>query len=124
MLMAFSSKATPSLAGKMKNRNARVCSRPNGCVSFLAMSVAGNPTGSAPDCRELESLVRRGIPDAEVKVRLFSGDDHFDMRVVAASFAGKSRVRRHQMVYRALGEHMRAGIHALALQTLTPEEQE
>ena len=37
-------------------------------------------------------------------------------------FRGKSRVQRHQRVYQALGERMREEVHALSMQTLTPEE--
>jgi acid stress-induced BolA-like protein IbaG/YrbA len=33
-----------------------------------------------------------------------------------------SRVRRHQRVYAALGDRMRAQIHALSMKTLTPAE--
>ncbi len=77
-----------------------------------------------PDCEALAKMVRQGIPDAEVDVGLYSGDDHFDMRVVSNAFAGKNRVARHKMVYQALGDCMRTQIHALALKTLTPQEQE
>jgi len=47
---------------------------------------------------------------------------HFQALIVSAAFAGKSRVQRHQLVYAALGERMREEIHALSMQTLTPEE--
>ena len=47
---------------------------------------------------------------------------HFQAVVVSAAFAGKSRVQRHQLVYAALGERMREEIHALSMQTLTPDE--
>jgi acid stress-induced BolA-like protein IbaG/YrbA len=47
---------------------------------------------------------------------------HFQAVIVAAAFAGKSRVQRHQLVYKALGDRMREEIHALSMQTLTPEE--
>ena len=47
---------------------------------------------------------------------------HFQALVVSAAFAGKSRVQRHQLVYAALGERMREEIHALSMQTLTPDE--
>jgi acid stress-induced BolA-like protein IbaG/YrbA len=47
---------------------------------------------------------------------------HFQAVVVSAAFAGKSRVQRHQLVYAALGSRMREEIHALSMQTLTPEE--
>lgn len=47
---------------------------------------------------------------------------HFQAVVVSAAFAGKSRVQRHQLVYAALGDRMREEIHALSMQTLTPDE--
>ncbi|ATX80997.1 transcriptional regulator, BolA protein family [Mariprofundus ferrinatatus] len=75
-----------------------------------------------PTPEEIAELVRLGIPGAQVNVRLYSGDDHFEMEVVAGAFAGKSRIAQHQMVYAALGEHMKAAIHALALKTSTPKE--
>ncbi len=75
-----------------------------------------------PTPEEITELVRRNIPDADVQVRLYAGDDHFEMSVASPAFAGKSRVAQHQMVYVALGEHMKAAIHALALKTSVPEE--
>jgi acid stress-induced BolA-like protein IbaG/YrbA len=47
---------------------------------------------------------------------------HFQALVVSSAFAGKNRVQRHQLVYAALGDRMREEIHALSMQTLTPEE--
>jgi acid stress-induced BolA-like protein IbaG/YrbA len=47
---------------------------------------------------------------------------HFQAVIVSPEFAGKSRVARHQVVYAALGERMKAEIHALSMQTLTPDE--
>ncbi|MDX8390970.1 MAG: BolA family protein [Mariprofundaceae bacterium] len=81
-----------------------------------------NETSLPPDCDTLAEIVRRAISGSEVEVGLFSGHDHFEMRVVSTAFAGKNRVTRHQMVYQALGDYMRTEIHALALKTLTPEE--
>ena len=52
-----------------------------------------------------------------------AGDgQHFEALIVSDSFAGKSRVQRHQLVYAALGERMREEIHALSMRTLTPAE--
>lgn len=48
---------------------------------------------------------------------------HYRLTVVSARFSGQSRVARHRMVYQALGPLMQNGIHALALQTLAPDEQ-
>jgi acid stress-induced BolA-like protein IbaG/YrbA len=47
---------------------------------------------------------------------------HFQALIVSSAFAGKSRVARHQIVYGALGDRMREEIHALSMQTLTPDE--
>lgn len=50
------------------------------------------------------------------------GRGHFRLRVVSTAFAGKRPLARHRMVYSALGSLLDSDIHALALQTLTPEE--
>jgi acid stress-induced BolA-like protein IbaG/YrbA len=47
---------------------------------------------------------------------------HFEAVIVSEAFVGKSRVQRHQLVYQALGDRMREEIHALSMQTLTPED--
>jgi acid stress-induced BolA-like protein IbaG/YrbA len=52
-----------------------------------------------------------------------AGDgEHFQALVVSREFEGRSRVQRHQLVYRALGDRMREEIHALSMRTLTPQE--
>ena len=62
------------------------------------------------------------IPDAKVTIRDLAGDgDHYAATVISASFRGKSRVQQHQMVYEALKGQMGGVLHALALQTGTPE---
>jgi len=50
------------------------------------------------------------------------GESHFRVRIVSASFAGLSRVERQRQVYAAAADEIAAGLHALALTTLTPEE--
>ena len=42
--------------------------------------------------------------------------------IVSAAFTGKNKVQQHQIVYKALGDRMREEIHALSMQTLTPEQ--
>jgi len=74
------------------------------------------------DNQSLIRLVEQFIPQSEVDVHLFSGDNHFEMRVVSPAFVGQSKVAQHQMVYQALGDHMRSRVHALALKTYTPEQ--
>jgi acid stress-induced BolA-like protein IbaG/YrbA len=56
------------------------------------------------------------------RVDVIGDGQHFQAVVVSHAFEGKSRVQRHQLVYRALGERMREEIHALSMQTLTPAE--
>ena len=69
---------------------------------------------------EIETLIKAGIPDAEVLVK---GDgDHFEATVISVSFEGISMVKQHQMVYAALGERIGGEIHAIALHTCTPEQ--
>ena len=52
-----------------------------------------------------------------------AGDgQHFDALIVAEAFRGLSRLARHRLVYAALGDRMRAEIHALSMTTVTPEE--
>jgi acid stress-induced BolA-like protein IbaG/YrbA len=55
-------------------------------------------------------------------VEVIGDGQHFQALVVSAEFAGRSRVQRHQLVYAALGERMREEVHALSMQTLTPDE--
>ena len=51
-----------------------------------------------------------------------SGDgQHFEAVIVSPEFRGKTRVQQHQVVFRARGDRMREGIHALSRRTLTPE---
>lgn len=70
---------------------------------------------------EVEALIRAAIPDAEVTITDLAGDgDHYAAHVVAASFAGLSRVARHKAVYGALGERMGGVLHALQVTTGVP----
>lgn len=76
----------------------------------------------AMDARDIEKLIKDGIPDAKVTIRDLAGDgDHYAAEVVSESFRGKSRVQQHQMVYEALKGNMGGVLHALALQTSIPE---
>ena len=50
------------------------------------------------------------------------GESHFRVRIVSAAFNGLSRVERQRRVYAVVAEEIDAGLHALALTTLTPEE--
>ena len=68
--------------------------------------------------------VRRYIAAGlECSVLDVDGDGrHFNALIVSPAFEGKTRVARHQLVYAALGDRMRADVHALSMRTLTPAE--
>ena len=71
----------------------------------------------------IESLIKDGIPDAQVTIQDLAGDgDHYSALVVSASFVGKTRVQQHQMVYKTLQGRMGGDLHALALQTILPKD--
>jgi acid stress-induced BolA-like protein IbaG/YrbA len=64
--------------------------------------------------------IRAGLACTHLEV---SGDGaHFEAVIVSPQFAGLTRVRQHQLVYAALGDRMRAEIHALSMKTFSPEE--
>lgn len=53
-----------------------------------------------------------------------AAETHFKVVVVSERFEGLSAVKRHQLVYGALGDElgMKKGIHALAITSRTPSE--
>ena len=69
---------------------------------------------------QLKTWIETGFENAQVSVE---GDGHhFEAVIVASEFEGKSRIQRHQLVYGALGDKMKAEVHALSMKTLTPSE--
>ncbi len=76
----------------------------------------------AMDMGEIKRLITESIPDANVTIEDLRGDgDHYAALVVSKEFEGMSRVQQHQRVYQALQGKMGTDLHALALQTATPE---
>ena len=74
------------------------------------------------DQAEIERLIREALPDARVEIKDLRGDgDHYAAYVESPSFAGKSRVQQHQMVYNALQGRVGGVLHALALTTAIPQ---
>ena len=69
---------------------------------------------------QIKEWIERGLAGSQADV---AGDGHhFEAVIVAEAFAGKTMVQQHQLVYQALGDKMKAEIHALSMRTLTPEE--
>ena len=48
------------------------------------------------------------------------GKGHFKVLIVADAFAGQSTIRRHRMIYSALGDLMHSDIHALSIDARAP----
>ena len=75
----------------------------------------------AMDASAIEMLIKESLADAQVTITDLAGDgDHYSALVISSAFIGKSRVQQHQMVYKALQGKMGGELHALALQTQTP----
>jgi stress-induced morphogen len=70
----------------------------------------------------LAQKIREALGEAEVDVQdLTGGKDHFEVTVVSEAFEGKSRIQQHRMIYNALDDEMDGAIHALSLDTKTPD---
>lgn len=73
-----------------------------------------------PTPEDIRGYIANGLDCTHVEV---TGDGaHFEAIIVSALFEGKRLIARHQLVYQALGDRMRAEIHALSMKTLTPDE--
>lgn len=73
------------------------------------------------DAATVKAMIAAGMPEAKVEVNGADGV-HFEALVIASEFAGKRPLQRHRRVYDTLGDKLGGEIHALSLQTLTPEE--
>ncbi|MCC0178273.1 BolA/IbaG family iron-sulfur metabolism protein [Waterburya agarophytonicola K14] len=69
---------------------------------------------------QVQTIIQERLANAEVKV---VGDgQHFEAIIVSPDFAGKNKVKQHQMVYGVLQDELASEtIHALSLKTFTPE---
>jgi len=73
-----------------------------------------------PTPEQVREYISQGLNCEHLEVR---GDgSHFEAVIVSPDFEGKRLIARHQLVYAALGERMKAEIHALSMRTLTPGE--
>jgi len=70
---------------------------------------------------QLEGYITEHLACDYIKVL---GDDgtHFEALIVSPAFEGKSMIKQHQLVYAALGDRMRAEIHALSMKTYSPQK--
>lgn len=51
-----------------------------------------------------------------------TGESHFAVVIISASFAGKSRLERHRLVNAELADELAGGVHALAIKAHAPGE--
>ncbi len=73
-----------------------------------------------PTPEQVKSYISEQVPCTHIEVE---GDgQHFYVTIVSPEFAGKRLVQRHQLVYAALGDRMKAEIHALSIKAFTPDE--
>ena len=69
---------------------------------------------------DVKQYIAEGLVCESLEV---TGDgQHFEATIVSALFEGKRPIARHQLVYAALGDRMRAQIHALSMKTIAPSE--
>ena len=68
---------------------------------------------------EIESLIKKALPAAEIVIKDLAGDEnHYSATIKSKVFAGKSMIEQHKIVYKALGVKMGNELHALALNTM------
>ncbi len=70
---------------------------------------------------DVEALIKSQINCQHLEV---SGADqrHYEAVVVSTDFEGLMKIKRHRLIYQALGDHMISDIHALSIKAMTPSE--
>ena len=70
---------------------------------------------------QIKQLIEQGLDQAQVTVT--GGEGKYEALVISSAFDGVSMVKRHQMVYRTVNEHIQSGaLHALTIRAFTPEQ--
>lgn len=95
----------------------------------------GEPVAAQPQRRvdRIRDLLQAAFAPLEIEVSDDSAahaghggfdpeGSHFHVRMVAAAFAGRSRLARHRLVYDVLSSLMHREIHALVLDLRAPGE--
>jgi len=81
----------------------------------------------------IQAMLERAFASARVSVRDDSaqhaghpgardGAGHFFVRIESQEFAGRSRLERHRLVYKALAQMLPREIHALNIVAVSPDE--
>lgn len=73
------------------------------------------------DPKQIEAWIAAGFPCEHLAVE---GDgQHFSAVIVSQQFSGLNRIKRQQRINAILKPHFDSGmLHALSMQTLTPDE--
>ena len=72
----------------------------------------------AMNIKDIETLIKKNIPDAKVVIKDLVGDNnHFSAEIISKEFNGKTRIEQHKMVYESLQGKMGNELHALMLKT-------
>ncbi|MFT6077471.1 MAG: stress-induced morphogen [Myxococcota bacterium] len=67
---------------------------------------------------DLHALIKESFPNADIQIVDLAGDDdHYSVKIIDASFAGKSRIQQHKMVNIALKGCLGDVLHAMQLKT-------
>lgn len=88
---------------------------------------------TAPRAERIRTLLQDAFAASRVSVRDDSamhaghpgardGAGHFSVRIESEVFAGRSRLERHRLVYKALAELLPREIHALNIEAVSPDE--
>ena len=73
------------------------------------------------DSQQISDIIQQAMPDSQVAVE--GGDGKFIVSVVGEVFADLNAVKRQQMIYKLLNEHIASGaIHAVTMRLHTPAE--
>ena len=85
-----------------------------------------------PTAVHIENLLQQQLQPAHLEVRDDSaahsghasagGKGHFRLRIVSTCFEGLKPLQRHRLVNDALAPLFETEVHALAMETLTPDE--
>ncbi len=71
--------------------------------------------------KEVKKLLSTHINCEHIEV-LGEDQRHYEALLVSKEFEGLMKIKRHRLIYQALGDHMISDIHALSINAYTPSE--
>lgn len=81
----------------------------------MALRILNAGPDPAVVAQRLRDAIENALPGAEIRVDAAS-PGHFEIQVTSEAFAGKSKLRQHQLVYAAISDLMSgdaAPVHAV-----------